>query len=169
MDTYDAHLLLAGLRTGIIEVKAGETIAVQVTASLTAEQKAALNEAYPNGTYVEGYTFAEADGDCDVTHSIPVLGFYGNWSDPSMFGISYTDSLYGVSRKPYVGAAQNNDLVVNRGGELQILTGRRQLSRREGRDPGQRPAGQLPPDAFAERQRYAAVHHRCRRQGTVRF
>ncbi len=123
VDTYDAHLLLAGLRTGIIEVKAGETIAVQVTASLTAEQKAALNEAYPNGTYVEGYTFAEADGDCDVTHSIPVLGFYGNWSDPSMFGISYTDSLYGVSRKPYVGAAQNNDLVVNRGGELQILTG----------------------------------------------
>ena len=59
----------------------------------------------------------------DVEHSIPVLGFYGNWSDPTMFGASYTDTLYGNIRKPYFGDAETNNLVVSRDGELFLHTG----------------------------------------------
>lgn len=99
VDAYDAHLILAGLETGKITVAAGGCVTVEVTARLTAQQKAELDESYPNGAYVEGFVFVKGD----VTHSIPVLGFYGSWSDPGMFGVSYTDTLYGDDRAPYFG------------------------------------------------------------------
>ena len=119
VDAYDAHLILAGLETGEITVPAGQSVTVEVTASLTAEQKAALNEDYPNGAYVEGFVFV----DGEVSHSIPLLGFYGNWSDPGMFGVSYTDTLYGDSRSPYFGSEETNNLVVSRKGELSLQIG----------------------------------------------
>ena len=46
---------------------------------------------YVNGAYIEGYTFLTPVNEEDeptadqVEHSIPILGFYGNWSDPSMY------------------------------------------------------------------------------------
>ncbi len=119
VDAYDAHLILAGLETGEITIPAGGSITVQVTAALTAEQKAALDADYPNGTYIEGFVFVGAD----VPHSIPVLGFYGNWSDPAMFGESYTDILYGSDWEPYFGTEETNNLVVSRNGELSLVVG----------------------------------------------
>ena len=119
VDAYDAHLILAGLETGDITIPAGGSIDVQVTAALTAEQKAALDAKYPNGAYVEGFVFVNAD----VPHSIPVLGFYGNWSDPNMFGESYTDILYGSDWEPYFGTEESNNLVVSRKGELSMVIG----------------------------------------------
>ncbi|MBE6945098.1 MAG: hypothetical protein E7459_03300, partial [Ruminococcaceae bacterium] len=122
VNTYDAHLLLAGLQTGEFTVPAGKSVAVQVCAELTSQQKAILDSTYPNGAYVEGYVFVnpaeDAEGNlCDSVHSIPVLGFYGNWTDPSMFGVTYAEQLYGDTRKAYTGATQNNNLVINRDGE----------------------------------------------------
>ena len=119
VNAYDAHLILAGLETGDITIPAGGSIDVQVTAKLTADQKATLDAKYPNGAYVEGFVFINAD----VAHSIPVLGFYGNWSDPNMFGESYTDILYGSKWKPYFDAGESNNLVVNRKGALSLQTG----------------------------------------------
>ncbi|MCM1296423.1 MAG: S8 family serine peptidase [Muribaculaceae bacterium] len=69
---------------------------------------------YPSGAYIEAFVYAEElteevteDGDRIVgtSHTIPVLGFYGNWSDASMFDKgSYLD--YYVtgeeSRYPYL-------------------------------------------------------------------
>lgn len=62
----------------------------------------------------DAYLFLEAlaNGDIDfgegvegVTHSIPVLGFYGNWSDPSMLDVgSYLEYASGEeTRDPYLG------------------------------------------------------------------
>ena len=119
VDAYDAHLILAGLETGDITIPAGGSIDVQVTAKLTADQKATLDAKYPNGAYVEGFVFINAD----VAHSIPVLGFYGNWSDPAMFGESYTDILYGSDWEPYFGTEETNNLVVSRKGTLSLQVG----------------------------------------------
>ena len=119
VDAYDAHLILASLESGKFTVAAGSNVNVVVTAKLTEDQKATLNNKYPNGAYIEGFVFAKGD----VEHSIPVLGFYGNWSDPTMFGASYTDTLYGNIRKPYFGDAETNNLVVSRDGELFLHTG----------------------------------------------
>ena len=119
VDAYDAHLILAGLQSGEFTVPAGSSVEVTVNAKLTEEQKAALDESYPNGAYIEGFIFANGD----VAHSIPVLGFYGNWSDPGMFGASYTEVLYGDDREPYFGTEETNNLVTARGGVLTMNVG----------------------------------------------
>lgn len=125
VDTYDAHLILANLVSGSMELPAGGKLTVTVTATLTEEQKDYLDANYPNGAYIEGYTYVESADDSDVTHSIPILAFYGSWSDPSMFGVSYTDTLYGDDREPYFGDEENNNLVVKSAttGESYLHTG----------------------------------------------
>ncbi len=119
VDAYDAHLILAGLETGEITVPAGASVQVEVQAQLTEAQMDSLNETHPNGAYVEGFVFANGE----VTHSIPVLGFYGNWSDPDFFGATYADLLYGESWKSYFGSIENNELVLEQDGKLSFVTG----------------------------------------------
>ena len=74
---------------GMVTVPAGGSVSVDVKLTLTADGKAMLEESYENGTYVEAFVFAEAvsgeEGESGTVHSIPVLAFYGNWSDPSMY------------------------------------------------------------------------------------
>lgn len=70
------------------------------------------------GTYVEGYVFANeaatAEGEQGDSHSIPVLGYYGSWTDSSMFDIgSYIAYANGLeTRAPYM-YAYNGDNSVN--------------------------------------------------------
>lgn len=70
----------------LLRVAAGGTADVTVKIKITDTD---INEKnYPNGAYVEGYTWLFQrnlpKGEGDV-HSIPLLGFYGDWSAPSMF------------------------------------------------------------------------------------
>ena len=76
---------------------------VTVVITLTDEQKAALDENYVNGAYVEGYICLDSKDDTS-SHSIPVLAYYGNWSDASMFDKgSYVEYAYGYeNRAPYL-------------------------------------------------------------------
>ena len=90
--TYDAHVLLALLENsvpGSVTLPAGGSVTVDVTLTLTAEGRQLLENNYPNGTYVEAFVYAEEiadeEGVAGTVHSIPVLAFYGNWSDPSMY------------------------------------------------------------------------------------
>lgn len=87
--SLDVHQLLKILGTGIVTVPAKGSVTVEVTLTLTEAQKEALDDAFENGAYVEGFVrVAPADtveGLLAPVHTIPVLGFYGNWSDPSMF------------------------------------------------------------------------------------
>ena len=65
---------------------------------------------YPNGAYIQAFvTVAEEsteEGVTGTTHSIPVLGFYGNWSDASMYDVgTYEERQSGAeTRDQYVGA-----------------------------------------------------------------
>ena len=106
--SYDAHLILAGLGTRVT-LKPGETITVDVHIELN---KAAL-ESYVNGAWVEGYTTVSAEasveGVLDVDYSIPIVGFYGNWTDPSMFDRQTTiEALYGTNDIENYGPANVN-------------------------------------------------------------
>ena len=105
INSYDAHLILASLQSAAFTVAAGEDVHVQVQIALT--DKAAL-EAYVSGAYVEGFvevlTAADAEGVIDPAYTIPVLGFYGNWTDGSMYDrANYTDYLYNDFIFPYTG------------------------------------------------------------------
>lgn len=73
--------------TGIekVVVPANGTVSVYVTITLSDEDKAYMDENYPNGIYVEGFVraYAENAKNCDL--SLPFLGFYGDWSDARVF------------------------------------------------------------------------------------
>ena len=95
---------------------------------------------YPGGAYIEGFTYADcitetAEGeDLSHTHSIPVLGFYGSWTDASMFDkMSYYDALelmaYGedpadyVDLYTYAGNYDTNFMSIKYDGNETVFTG----------------------------------------------
>ena len=125
--SYDAHLLLAQLTGGhVVQVAAGSTVRVEVTLTLTDETRALLEREYPDGAYIEGFVYAEPE--TGVTHSIPVLGWYGSWTDAGMFDVGgWVELESGTqTRKPYLHhilGNQSNYLSVNYGDGREYLFG----------------------------------------------
>ena len=79
-----------GSGVSAITVPAGGSITVKATITLAeAAKKDYIEKYFKNGTYIQAYVFAEGRADAEgvegTCHSIPVLAFYGNWTDPSMF------------------------------------------------------------------------------------
>ena len=68
----------------LVEMPAGETATVNATLTLTETDKPYL-EQVPNGIYVEGYLYANPTNEDGVTLSMPMVGFYGDWSDAPVF------------------------------------------------------------------------------------
>lgn len=90
VDTHDVYTLLDLLGKTQFTVPAGGSVTVEVTLALTEDAKAFINEYYANGTYVEAFVEVAPAADAEgaiygSTHTIPVLGFFGDWSDASMF------------------------------------------------------------------------------------
>ena len=67
----------ADLKDQVLRVESGDTVDVTVDVELSASDKAFLNVYFPNGGYVEGFTFLEAVDGVDL--SLPYLGFFGDW------------------------------------------------------------------------------------------
>ncbi len=125
IDTYDAYLALNQSSTvsgSEIVIPAGESIRVnaQVQISMPAE----LDD---KGNYVEGYLFVKElstnEGEAGVEQSIPVLGYYGSWTEPSMYDRgSKIDSIYNTETKaPYaaeVGTPSNSITYYNESGAV---------------------------------------------------
>ena len=82
--TYDAYLALDQLSASTTEAEPGQTITVTADIDLNGSLDE-LGSEEVNGNYVEGYLFVKEstteEGVEGVEHSIPVLGFFGNWSD----------------------------------------------------------------------------------------
>lgn len=113
IDTYDAYLFFQQLNKSTVEIPAtAAPCGSQPNGpGLDEYDKASDN----TGTYVEGYVYADevasAEGVKGDSHSIPVLGYYGNWTDPSMFDIgSYLEyhEAKTESRVPYMYAYNKN-------------------------------------------------------------
>ena len=108
VDTYDAHLLLASVSGDTVTVPAKQTVTVSVRMELTEEAKAELDAKNPKGTYVEAFVYArgvaDAEGTVGTVHSIPVLAFYGDWSEPAMFdrGTLIEHIYLAVNTAPYL-------------------------------------------------------------------
>ena len=114
IDTYDAYLFFKQLNKSTVEIPANGSVHVEVNAKVLGLDK--YDKASDNtGTYVEGYVYADevasAEGVKGDSHSIPVLGYYGSWTDPSMFDIgSYLEyqEAHSESRVPYMYAASQS-------------------------------------------------------------
>ena len=66
-----------------------------VKIELTAAGKQAYQDNFPNGSYVEGFTFLTADEG--VSLSLPVLGFYGDWNSLQVFQGTYDEGPANVT------------------------------------------------------------------------
>jgi hypothetical protein len=112
VDSHDAYVFLKGLSTTTATLPANGSVDITVKFSLSGDTKAELEKSFPNGTYIQGFLFAEVEGD--TAHSIPVLGFYGNWTDPGMFDLGQwpTFATGEDKRIPYIGRTRGNDFKV---------------------------------------------------------
>ena len=111
--TYDAYLALRMANEAAAIVPAYGTTNIRVEISFDEEELEAYDR---DGAYIEGYLYAQErdslDGEIGVLHSIPVLGFYGSWSEPSMLDVgSLLEYDYGLEERiPYM-YAPNEDAV----------------------------------------------------------
>ena len=118
VDTYDAYLFLKDLNSAYAVLPAGGAAEVTVSISLSEMWKNTINYYYPNGTYIQGYIFAETvateEGVSGTSHSIPVLGFFGNWTEASMFDVGNAQ-VYATgeeTRVPYLNNPNSNTFTV---------------------------------------------------------
>lgn len=117
--SYDVYLFLQRLSAGSVIVPANGSVEIVANITLDAGDMEALDYLYPNGAYVEGYLYVKAladeEGAVGVTHSIPVLGFYGDWSDPSMYehGQRITYVTGEDKYTPYLGSPDTNTLGIS--------------------------------------------------------
>ena len=112
VDSHDAYVFLKGLTSAAAILPANGSLDLQVTFSLSTEAREMMEESFPNGGYIQGFLFAQVENG--TLHSIPVLGFYGNWTDPSMFDVGRwpTFATGEDTRIPYIGRTRGNDFKV---------------------------------------------------------
>ena len=95
-------------------VEAGKSIQVHAVVTLSEADRAYLAEHYANGCYVEGFIYATDPDGAVAELSLPMLAYYGSWTEPSMFDkyIALEDSG-DETAYPYVGPQYTNALVMN--------------------------------------------------------
>ena len=89
-----------------VTVPAGGSASVTVTIAIseaTAAEMAA--KGFTNGFYIEGFVHADpvadAEGSVGSAHSIPLLGWYGGWTDISMYEqADHIDYAYNTLERP---------------------------------------------------------------------
>ena len=97
LDALVGNASAADLADESLCVAAGETAAVSVSIALADDSKAFMDTYFPNGIYVEGFTFLSALNAGTVDLSLPYLGFYGDWDDAPYFDTGdYWDYLNGT-------------------------------------------------------------------------
>lgn len=135
ISSQDAYLLLgfaaeqgSDTQDGLVPAHGSRYCAVRIT--LPTGTKGDLDGSYPGGAFLEGFTTVKAVGttkDGGVytdEHSIPILGFYGSWTDASMFETtSYIESLYGSEQLPYSGNSDTNCMRLQMNGATVKFTG----------------------------------------------
>lgn len=101
-----------GKQVNSVTVKKNKFTTIDVRIALADETKEFFNEYLTSGAYVEAYVMATPTNGSSA-HSIPVLGFYGSWTDSSMYDVgTYVEYKYGLeNRAPYLYA--NNSIFGN--------------------------------------------------------
>lgn len=77
-ETAEGEVIMREVSLGSITVPASGSIDVNQTVSLTAEEKAELDQLFKNGSYIEGYVILSSDSNVQI--GLPFLGFYGDWT-----------------------------------------------------------------------------------------
>ena len=84
-----------------VTVPANGKADVTATITLSEEDLAYFDAAWPNGGFVEGYVYLTNE-EGEVSLNLPFLGFYGDWTDAPMFDTAYwyDNSFWGLQSWP---------------------------------------------------------------------
>ena len=105
---------LVDVLTTAYVVEAGKAIQVHAKVSLSEQDRAYFAENFENGCYVEGFVYATDPEGLNTELSLPVLAYYGSWTEPSMFDKFITLEDSGDPEAyPYVGGSNTNALVMD--------------------------------------------------------
>ncbi|MBQ2383919.1 MAG: S8 family serine peptidase, partial [Oscillospiraceae bacterium] len=119
--SYCAGLVVApdmtatiGKQLDQVTVPAGETVKVSGKIALTDADKAYL-EQFPNGIFVEGFVYADevtldTENTAATRLTMPMVGYYGDWSDPEVFD---RDDLGSYSLYPNIVYTWSSELGYN--------------------------------------------------------
>ena len=90
-----------------VVVPAGGVQNVTVTVTLSAEDKAWMEEHFENGIFVEGFVYLNDENGVDL--SLPFLGFYGDWTEAPVFDTAfwYDNTFFGYA--PANGLPEGNE------------------------------------------------------------
>ena len=112
-ETYTSHgdttvtqdgYLLSGTQTSVtavtngtkngntITVAAGQVATVSVKLVLSEADKKYMNDSFEYGMYVEGFITLDAASGATVDLNVPLLAFYGDWTEAPIFDEEYYDT-----------------------------------------------------------------------------
>lgn len=75
-----------------VSVAANSVAKVTVEIKLSAEDKAYLERSFEYGMYIEGFIKFKATAGTTVNMSVPLLSFYGDWTEAPIFDEEYYDT-----------------------------------------------------------------------------
>ena len=81
----DSDVTIQEVALGTVTVAAGQTVTVRQDVTLTAEEKAQLDQLFPNGTYVEGFIVLTDAAQENPQIGLPFLAYYGDWTASPIF------------------------------------------------------------------------------------
>lgn len=102
--TQDGYLLDKGTTTVVsvsgagsnqgntVTVSARNTATVTVRIALAEEEKQYINASFAYGMYVEGFITLKASGANKVNLNVPMLAFFGDWTEAPIFDEEYYDT-----------------------------------------------------------------------------
>jgi lactocepin len=92
---------------GVVSVAGGKTAVVTLTITLSAQDKAYLNESFENGMFIEGFMTFDNTDENGVDLNAPFLAFYGDWADAPIFDLDY----YEVQTEAHNDAIDEDDKI----------------------------------------------------------
>ena len=92
-----AKIEIIGVENGtnngnIVEVEAGKSATVTVKVTLSDSDKDYLDKSFENGMYVEGFITLTAKDATTVSLNVPMLAFFGDWTQAPIFDEEYYDT-----------------------------------------------------------------------------
>ncbi len=75
-----------------VTVASGSSAKVSVKITLSDEDKKYLDESFKHGMYVEGFITLKATAGTSVNMNVPMLAFYGDWTEAPIFDEEYYDT-----------------------------------------------------------------------------
>ncbi len=83
----------AGTQNGMsVSVNARSTANVTVKITLSDADKAYLDKSFKHGMYVEGFITLKASAGTKIDMNVPMLAFYGDWTEAPIFDEEYYDT-----------------------------------------------------------------------------